>query len=1421
MTLTAPKSRQGRLTLALAVLAALVALGGALAWYTVARADLPATTSTLSQSPPGNSTVNPGATVTYTLSATLNTALPVPTDELTLEITVDVNLVSPTVTCSPAANQAGTITPGKFFCNWNAPVSAGTRTATVTGSMPAVNLGAPSGKVCADTNANLSCDDQTGGDVQTATNAASVGSLTVASVTAAPASDTNLVGQSHTVTWTLPGGFTCAGDTNNNATVDCAPTAISFTAGGTGATVSAPAVTDADMADPSFVAVTISGATAAGTATVCLDPQVGDAATGNIDLIPVCASKTYGTLATLGGFLVHVDVDDASEDVAAPVVGDLDASRPAERGGVLRVQDDPDDATGSQHTVCLISGFLGAGDQGNIEWTILNTPGSQATAVGVTKVVLNIDSDTIDDAAANCVQWRSGGIGGQTILARYVPTNETVGYDPDFGDGSTGVGGPPLIKQWNDLDFTKIIGVTGNVGNTLEDNTLELDAWSQRDCTTAGFCARANLDGTTVQVSGTQFLTTGNILATGRSFIDYTFGDHADYFGPVDGALQNYAVSGDCGSVRLEDPVTGDVIILSPGQNDSVLSSDKGVGFQVLPTAGGALAVTPQTANCPHGGSVTVTITTREEQQLRSDLDTAPTERITVRFVGGPGLDKRPDLAWAGQRKVLEHDWSDPPVDLNADGDTTDPGEARPCPWEGTDGDGGFFVRYLIQAPSPGAITTVPGDPPAVVTGPDYVIVHVASGDDPRRANDDCISRVIYESQNVGQVDVTAHVVAPPFFFNGGITGNGFRGSDFTVISHEVDFLVYYMKFEDVTLGIVPGTRAGHNSGAFTPATPPASDPANDVESITSNVSADVLLRVKVRGWTLLPLGANCPARPQAEDSQGGVLPANRCIFPDDWRFLAGPLPEVTHPHLDVMRTAGPNTCGGPPAAGTEAGPMSLLDPAPAVVGVNPGCADSSAPLVTGGFRNTTLPDGVINAADAPMPPAEVHLLLTGSGFLKAADKEHIYGATARPFYVTHIPAEPWITVAGSNYRWNSWGVGPNSGLYDFWQVADHSLEVISCPGVSNPAAPGAVEDFNALTQPCIDPLTGLPAGGVHTGGYKNILVYTDNHGEAMAWANGDADLTFADCIAAGTDPVAALNLKEVVGGFFCQPDDVVGTSSIRALVNYPDKQGKHYPLLAGPVEITWVWGGEKGVQTVATGGGVFHYVIFSATDRDGFCNPSPSFHPVFGERVDFLIDSGDGTIIEGAAIGGQVVHIPAGTHFLTVYAFDSDSPPAGVPAAVLNAVGDDECIAYVRIVNTLMTPTNVLITAFDPEGVIRFDVILNPITPAPTPPPPTPTPAPPPPHLWGDTDCNGQVDSVDALGILRAVSGLPVNQVGPCFGIGNAITVNGQAGRFGDWDCDGQVTSVDALAVLRFVVGMPLTPSGCPAVGAGVTITG
>jgi hypothetical protein len=69
--------------------------------------------------------------------------------------------------------------------------------------------------------------------------------------------------------------------------------------------------------------------------------------------------------------------------------------------------------------------------------------------------------------------------------------------------------------------------------------------------------------------------------------------------------------------------------------------------------------------------------------------------------------------------------------------------------------------------------------------------------------------------------------------------------------------------------------------------------------------------------------------------------------------------------------------------------------------------------------------------------------------------------------------------------------------------------------------------------------------------------------------------------------------------------------------------------------------------------------------------------------------------------------------------------------------------------------------------------------------------------------DCDGDVDSVDGLKILRHVAGLSVVQAGPCPPIGSTVDVVGVSQIWGDFDSDGDVDSVDALKIFQQVAAL------------------
>ncbi len=116
----------------------------------------------------------------------------------------------------------------------------------------------------------------------------------------------------------------------------------------------------------------------------------------------------------------------------------------------------------------------------------------------------------------------------------------------------------------------------------------------------------------------------------------------------------------------------------------------------------------------------------------------------------------------------------------------------------------------------------------------------------------------------------------------------------------------------------------------------------------------------------------------------------------------------------------------------------------------------------------------------------------------------------------------------------------------------------------------------------------------------------------------------------------------------------------------------------------------------------------------------------------------------------------------------------------------------------------------------------VTPATPTPSPTPsPTDAPSPSPDLLiWGDHNCSGSADPVDALLILRFDAGLNAN-TGECPNLGQVVDVKVASPHpWGDVDCGGDVTPVDSLKILRYDAGLGVTQAlGCPLLGAQVAV--
>jgi|GEM_PF-3967979 len=137
--------------------------------------------------------------------------------------------------------------------------------------------------------------------------------------------------------------------------------------------------------------------------------------------------------------------------------------------------------------------------------------------------------------------------------------------------------------------------------------------------------------------------------------------------------------------------------------------------------------------------------------------------------------------------------------------------------------------------------------------------------------------------------------------------------------------------------------------------------------------------------------------------------------------------------------------------------------------------------------------------------------------------------------------------------------------------------------------------------------------------------------------------------------------------------------------------------------------------------GSQFIYVVFHALDRDGFCQPpagAVSLHPVVEMPIDFVIEAGDGVIIEtsngGTAFGRSADDVLT---FSTAANAAKANPIASFEPLVAGVT--DECQAWIRVSQSIPGPLRVLVTApgdgggqlawvADLERETGFSVTLN-----------------------------------------------------------------------------------------------------------------
>jgi hypothetical protein len=660
-------------------------------------------------------------------------------------------------------------------------------------------------------------------------------------------------------------------------------------------------------------------------------------------------------------------------------------------------------------------------------------------------------------------------------------------------------------------------------------------------------------------------------------------------------------------------------------------------------------------------------------------------------------LEKVPQVRWAGEKIVLEKQFG-----MSYAGDP---------------------VIFYLENQSVGTLEGIgwggmmPGIPGVVPTQDTVVSIVDPMG----------VARAILTSESPGECDVTAAL------YEWVCAANFVVGIDTTPppecyykLINQHGFVVFFLKLEDITLGNVLGERVdnpltgggthwewnpftgewqwveGHDSGIWSPENPWGT--STDMMAETLNVSEDTLLRARVKGWfmgdDLSTREAKAVDLDPTWDSDGDgvtnndgdmMLPAGRWVLPDDWPRLAGPRWEEFRPHWDLMDNPYDMIMSVPDTDADkleELGPYMdyspiLVGEAPELVALAPvigpyNSLDNYGPYIEVpklGWK-TILDNGMLEWWDCPMPPAKIIFEIdAGPGFLKEVNKGHVYYHLmdldanppspdsilyTNPYYYEVIPAHILIPpfVNNGGYDWNSWD--DSYGPYPFWAIFNR---------------PNPDDDPQHPTK---------------------VEVYSDNHGEAMVYLNGDWNLDLSAWQVPKPPPHDAYDVP--LG-------EVVGTSDVVAIADYPYMR-KHPVMVSDVVTKNWTWGKEIVVHveqmTDAAGEPVIDekMVTVWVTDRDGF--------PAVDEEIKWMTGGLEG-IIEGFLPDTGGMHLnPEQTVAVSWTRLPTPEEVEKFETCIKPGMECHHAVAGVVVHCSLPIPVDLHMEFMEREGVIIRDVVLN-----------------------------------------------------------------------------------------------------------------
>ena len=167
-------------------------------------------------------------------------------------------------------------------------------------------------------------------------------------------------------------------------------------------------------------------------------------------------------------------------------------------------------------------------------------------------------------------------------------------------------------------------------------------------------------------------------------------------------------------------------------------------------------------------------------------------------------------------------------------------------------------------------------------------------------------------------------------------------------------------------------------------------------------------------------------------------------------------------------------------------------------------------------------------------------------------------------------------------------------------------------------------------------------------------------------------------------------------------------TLSWKPTANTPDDTTSS-SFISNTATTEWTWFGYKSVTVVNTENPSIKYIVAHLRDRDGFCD-AVDFNNVLGVPVRFEIDAGGGTIIDAA---DRPYTVSGNRRFAVATTFDI-LDDLGLPINVdiaKTALSTDECQAWIRVTNSLLLPTNVIVTFPAPPSPVPGNVRITGLT--------------------------------------------------------------------------------------------------------------